>query len=168
MFPRYKVCGCCLNATAAALLAQIGLGHVLRDLRAQPLDRLALASAGRSVTLPIPPGGFSVSREALDEALVREAIAEGAEFLDSTRARLGGNAGTADQRHVDLSNGSNSVTAATKLVIAADGLRGSLLENCVEFPRIAARDSLIGVSAVLESAAPHYRPGTIYMAVGKG
>jgi menaquinone-9 beta-reductase len=58
--------------------------------------------------------------------------------------------------------------AAAKLVIAADGLRGSLLENCAEFPRVAARDSLIGVGAVLASAAPHYRPGTIYMAVGKG
>jgi menaquinone-9 beta-reductase len=167
-FPRYKVCGCCLNATAAALLEQIGIGHVLRDLRAQPIDQLALATTGRSVTLPIPPGGFSVSREALDEALVREAISGGAEFLDGTRARLGDNADSADQRLVELSNGSSSVTAATNLVIAADGLRGSLLENCAEFPRVAARDSLIGVGAVLASAASHYRPGTVYMAVGKG
>jgi flavin-dependent dehydrogenase len=167
-FPRYKVCGGCLNATAAALLAQIGLGHVLRDLGAQPVDRLALATANRSVILPIRPGGFSVSREAFDEALVREAIGDGAQFLDGTRARLGANADRADQRHVELSNGSESVTAAAKLVIAADGLRGSLLENCAEFPRVAARDSLIGVGAVLASAAPQYRPGTIYMAVGNG
>jgi flavin-dependent dehydrogenase len=167
-FPRYKVCGCCLNATAAALLEQISLGHLLHDLRAQPLDQLALASGGRSVSLPLPAGGFSVSREALDEALVREAVTEGAEFLAGTRARLRDTDDDPDRRVVELSDGSNSFDVAAKLVIAADGLRGSLLENSAEFPRMAARDSLIGVGAVLASAPPQYRPGTIYMAVGKG
>ncbi|HEY2147947.1 MAG TPA: FAD-dependent monooxygenase, partial [Pirellulales bacterium] len=87
-FPRSKVCGSCLNATGAALLERIGLGHLLGDLGAEPLDEIALAAAGRSVCLGIPRGGAVVSRAALDAALVSEAVTAGAMFHGATRARL--------------------------------------------------------------------------------
>jgi menaquinone-9 beta-reductase len=165
-FPRYKVCGCCLNATAAAMLERIGLGHLLRDLRAQPIDQLALASADRIISLPLFNGGFSISREALDAALVQEAISSGVEFIDGIQARLSGETG--DGRCVQLSSGADTVQVAAKIVIAADGLRGSLLAPCPEFHRIAAPDSLVGIGTTLAAAPPSFRAGTIYMAVAPG
>ncbi|HEV2971637.1 MAG TPA: FAD-dependent monooxygenase [Pirellulales bacterium] len=165
-FPRYKVCGCCLNATAAEVFERIGLGHLLRGLGARPIDQFALASGGRVVSLPLVDGGFSVSREALDAALVREAIVCGVEFIDGVQARLSGE--TANGRTVQLSRDGRAVQIATKVVIAADGLRGSLLDASPDFHRIATPDSLVGIGTTLEAAPQYFRAGTIYMAVAQG
>ena len=166
VFPRYKVCGCCLNATAAAVLDRIGLGHVLRDLNARPIDRLALAFGGRAASLRLPAGGCSISRAALDSALAGEAVASGAEFLDGVQARLSRK--THRDRIVQLSGASRTVEVAAKVVIAADGLRGSLVENDPDFPRIAAPDSLLGIGTTLSAAPAECAAGTIFMAVGDG
>jgi flavin-dependent dehydrogenase len=166
VFPRYKVCGCCLNATAAAVLDRIGLGHVLCDLSARPIDRLALAFGGRVASLRMPTGGFSISRGALDTALVGEAVASGVEFLDGVQARLSRE--TQRERIVQLSGGGGNEEVAAKVVIAADGLRGSLLGNDPDFPRIAAPNSLLGIGATLSAAPAECTAGTIYMAVGDG
>jgi flavin-dependent dehydrogenase len=166
VFPRYKVCGCCLNATAAAVLDRVGLGHVLSNLNARPIDRLDLAFGGRVASLRMPTGGFSISRGALDEALASEAVASGVEFLDGVQARLSRE--THRERIVQLSGASRTVEVAAKVVIAADGLRGGLLANDPEFPRIAAPDSLLGIGTTLSAAPAECAVGTIYMAVGDG
>jgi flavin-dependent dehydrogenase len=166
VFPRYKVCGCCLNATAAAVLNHVGLGRVLSDLNAGPIERLALAIGGRVASLRMPAGGFSISRGALDTALASEAVASGAEFLDGVQARL--SCETHRERIVQLSGASRTVEVAAKVVIAADGLRGGLLANDPDFPRISAPDSLVGIGVALSAAKAECAAGTIYMAVGDG
>jgi len=170
-FPRSKVCGSCLNATGTALLERLGLGHLLSDLAAEPLNEISLAASGRLISLALPRGGVVVSRKELDAALVHEAIVAGAVFLDDTRARLCEE--TADEhlhlhRTVELKSGGAFVLARAKVVIAADGLGGGFLNGSHEFRRIAARDSLIGAGAVLAQAPADIRRGTIYMAVGRG
>jgi flavin-dependent dehydrogenase len=170
-FPRPKVCGSCLSATGAALLERIGLGHVLRDLGSPPLNEIKLAAAGRSVSIALPRGGTVASRESLDAALVREAIAAGVTIIDRTRAQLhecGRVKSGVGDRIVELADRRETVSAATKAVVAADGLGGGFLNGSQEFRRITARDSLIGAGAVLASARAGHRPGTIYMAVGRG
>ena len=79
--PRPKVCGCCLSPLAIAELASLcPLGGFPTPL---PLTNVCLVSAGRSVRMPMPGGGV-LSREGLDTALVRQAIAAGADWLPHT------------------------------------------------------------------------------------
>ncbi len=145
VFPRYKVCGCCLNASATALIRQIGLGHILEQLPAQPIQRLALAAGGRLAPVELPAGGVAISRAALDNALAHEAIAGGVRFIDGVEARLTGQ--DAESRIVELSSGAEHARIAARVVVAADGLQGSLLADNRELPRRVARGSLLGVGA---------------------
>jgi menaquinone-9 beta-reductase len=79
--PRPKVCGCCLSPLAIAELASLcPLGGFPTPV---PLKNVCLVSAGRSVRMPMPGGGV-LSREGLDTALVRQAIAAGADWLPHT------------------------------------------------------------------------------------
>src|SRR4051812_23302441 len=52
-FPRWKVCGCCLNGAALEVLRSAGLGGLLADCGAVPLSSVSLSAAGRSVSLPL-------------------------------------------------------------------------------------------------------------------
>ena len=76
--PRPKVCGCCLSQLAVAELASLCPADALPT--PLPLATVCLVSAGRSARMPMPGGGV-LSREALDTALVRQAIAAGADWL---------------------------------------------------------------------------------------
>ena len=78
--PRPKVCGCCLSQLAVAELASLCPANALPT--PLPLATVCLVSAGRSARMPMPGGGV-LSREALDTALVRQAIAAGADWLPS-------------------------------------------------------------------------------------
>ena len=76
--PRPKVCGCCLSTLAVAELASLCSSEVFPALL--PLATVRLMSAGRSARMPMPGGGV-LSRESLDTALVRQAIAAGVDWL---------------------------------------------------------------------------------------
>ncbi len=167
-FPRPKVCGGCLNARTLALLAAAGLGELPASLGGEPLDHFELWTGGRTVRLPMPRG-IAVSRAAFDEALVREAVAAGAEFLPATRAVLG--AAGSKTRRVRLPQAKCQVVA--RLVIAADGLGGSFLPGDSGHRSRAVSESRIGAGAVFDdihsrlSRHGTYRPGVIHMAVGR-
>ena len=79
--PRPKVCGCCLSSLAVAELERLCLPAYLPT--PLPLATVRVVSAGRSSRVPMPSGG-ALSREALDTALVRAAIAAGADWLPHT------------------------------------------------------------------------------------
>ena len=85
-FPRWKVCGCCLNSGALTTLHSVGLGHLASHRGAVSLGRVCLAVGGRSALLPLPPGA-ALSREVFDAALVESAVEAGAAFLPQTQAR---------------------------------------------------------------------------------
>ncbi len=86
-FPRRKVCGACLNGAALKVLSQAGLSELVSKLDGIPLTRFAVRTGGRRLNLPLPIG-LSISREALDTALIQSAIAEGVEFLPETSAAV--------------------------------------------------------------------------------
>ena len=46
-FPRWKVCGCCLNSAALATLASAGLGDLVARHGGIEVDALHLGAAGR-------------------------------------------------------------------------------------------------------------------------
>ena len=53
-FPRPKVCGCCLNGQALALLQARGLESTIANHGAVPLRHLLLAAGGRrAIRLPL-------------------------------------------------------------------------------------------------------------------
>jgi flavin-dependent dehydrogenase len=165
-FPRSKVCGCCLNPRTIATLRQVGLGGLLASHGATPLERFVLRSAGREVALPLP-GGLALSREVLDAALVRAAIAARARFLPETSAAVLPAIPLGDSRLVRLTAADHrSYDVAARVVLAADGLGRSSLPPREFASRIHPR-AKIGLGAIVADGSPNYTAGVIYMAVGR-
>src|SRR5262249_42416662 len=119
VFPRWKVCGCCLNGRALALLKAAGMDGLVNRLGAVPLRRMWLAARGRQACLSLPES-VALSREVFDAALVTAAVSAGAAFLPATLGTLG--PVTAQKRRVFLRQGGRRVEIAARLVLAADGL----------------------------------------------
>ena len=166
-FPRWKVCGCCLNRRALGVLAAVGLGDLAGECGAVPLAGLELAVRNRSAWLPLP-GGVSLSREAFDAALIRSALAAGAHFLPRSRASLPPEEPRCDHRRVLLHRGAETVCVRGRVLLAADGLGGNLLARAGLNSAPAVLGSLMGAGIILSTDEAHYRRGTIYMACGPG
>lgn len=164
-FPRWKVCGCCLNGRALAVLRAVGLMDLPHRLGAKPLHRFLLAGRGRRASLPIA-GGAALSRAALDAGLIAEGIAAGVAFLPQTQVVL--DAVEAETRCVLLHQSTHSARLSARLILAADGLGGRLLAGANGVDVALERGSWIGGGVVLREAAPAYGPGTIFMACGSG
>jgi flavin-dependent dehydrogenase len=162
-FPRWKVCGSCLNARALSTLAQVGLDSLTTKCQAVVLSRLHLAARSRDAVLPLPEGA-AVSREAFDAALVQLAIDAGAAFLPETYATLGGIAG--DARMVFLRQGPRERLAGGRILVAADGLSGRVLAGEPGIRTVSLHASRIGAGALTSDAPASYERGTIYMACG--
>jgi flavin-dependent dehydrogenase len=162
-FPRWKVCGGCLNERALGTLAGVGLESLTTRCRAVPLKRLHLAARDCGATLPLP-GGVALSRESFDAALVQAAVAAGAAFLPGTYATLAGIGPYG--RIAFLRQGPREWPAAARLVVAADGLSGRLLAGEPAMHALAIRNSRIGAGAVVSEAPDFYERGSIHMACG--
>lgn len=182
-FPRPKVCGACLNRRAVSWLETAGLTNLLPDLNAVPVSRFYVAVKEKQLSLNLP-GGFAVSRDAFDAALVRAAIDAGADFFPRTHAVLqpgGSNARTValhsesdsndgSDKHdgdVILASASNSDFVTARVVLIADGLGNSTLSQVDEFPSRVAKRSRIGLGARIEDSTAEFPAGTICMGVGR-
>lgn len=163
-FPRWKVCGCCLNGRALAVLRAVELDELAGGLRAVPLERLRLGSGGSWADIPLA-GGVALSREALDAGLVRAAIRSGVAFLPQTQAVLGSI--EAGGRTVLLGRGEGAVRVATRLVLAADGLGGRLLSGQAGTDVVTEEGSWVGAGAIAETAPDAFHSGTVFMACGR-
>lgn len=163
-FPRGKVCGCCLNGMALAELGAVGLAHLPDRLGAVGLSEFQIASCGRSVSVPLPAGA-SISREALDAALIAEATIAGAAFLPGTSAQLGRL--TPQGRTIRLHAGGAQATVEARVALAADGLSGRFLAGDCVFRLRRARGARVGGATIIECAAREYADHTIYMACGR-
>lgn len=166
-FPRYKVCGGCLNPRSLRVLRAAGLGPLVERLGAVPLTRFRLGVQGATADVPLPPGA-GVSREAFDAALVREAIAAGAAFLPGASASLLPVTGSVDRRTLRIRQAGRPHPVEARVVVAANGLTGGLEDRATEPDSEAGRPwepgSRVGAGAMIPAPAPGYEPGTIYMA----
>ena len=164
-FPRFKVCGACLNREALSTLRAEGLGTLVDDAMGVDLGQFHVRMAGRSARFPLPEGK-ALSRERFDTALVTAAIAEGVDFLPETTASA--REAEDDARPVQLDRQGVSVMARARLVLVAAGLGN----HCVDQePRIATTVSpsaRIGAGCMLDDAPDNYTAGAIHMAVGRG
>jgi flavin-dependent dehydrogenase len=165
VFPRWKVCGCCLNGRALAILHAVGLGRLPARCGAVPLHKIELAIQTRRAVLPLP-GGVALSREALDAALVEAAIESGAAFLPGVVATVGDELETG--RCVVLRQGATRQEATARLVLAAVGLGGLGLSRKGRLAAVVEPSSRVGAGVVAARAPAFYGAGSIYMACGAG
>ncbi len=165
-FPRWKVCGCCLNGQARAVLDALGLGELIERQGGVPLERIRVGLGGRQADFPLPDGR-ALSRQRFDQALVQAAVSAGASFRPHTTARLGP-AGPG-WRSVSLRTGGSreqrQVRAAVVLVAAG------LAHRCLDGePGAGVRiqpGSRVGAGCLLPAASGGYDPSRIHMALGR-
>jgi flavin-dependent dehydrogenase len=116
------------------------------------------------------PTGAAVSREALDAALVREAIAAGSAFLPGAAASVLPSQGTPHRRILRLRSAGRDYEVESRIVLAANGLGSKLEEHGdgADFETATGRvwdpRSRVGAGVMIPRAADGYEPGTIYMA----
>jgi flavin-dependent dehydrogenase len=181
-FPRWKVCGCCLNGQALSILQSGGMGPLVESLEGVPVQQIVLASGGRQAILPLP-SEMVLSREAFDAGLIQAAKTAGTDFLPETYAHLG--LAHSGSREVILRQGAQKTKALTQLVLAADGLGGRLLRTASSHDgrldsglrnpvssrnRVsqAVKNSRIGAGTITTNGPTSYAEGTIFMACGAG
>ena len=164
-FPRPKVCGCCLNGNAIATLKETGLYHLLTENQAIALNEMCLGSKKINHTFPLQRQ-MVLSRECLDSSLIKEAMLEGAFFLDTTLAELGQL--TSSSREVFLKQGELQFLSTAKIVAAADGLGGRLLVRKNITTHLASNNTRIGAGVTLLDPPDFYKNGTLFMTSGNG
>jgi flavin-dependent dehydrogenase len=83
--PTHKVCGEFLGGPALASLARLGID--VAGLGASPIDRVRVVRGRTVAEAPLGFKGAGLSRHAMDEALLRRAVADGAEILRGAAIR---------------------------------------------------------------------------------
>ena len=163
-FPRWKVCGACVNQQALSVLHDVGLEQLVAGLSAVPIKTFQMWVAEKHASINLP-GGIVVSRSQFDAALVEAARDAGVEFLPETRAVLG--EAETSARFVELHHSGRSVVVKSQVVLAAGGLSSRFLAAAKPFSTKTYSKSRIGVGVVVCDESDRYLPGTIYMAVGR-
>jgi len=120
VFPRNKVCGCCLAPAGQRALREAGLGAVLAE--AGTIRKLRLHAGRRSTELPTARYAV-ISRQSLDSGLISHAAARGVTVLTGVAARIRGG----DVAVTTVGRGRTEHTLRAKCIIAADGLSGTSL-----------------------------------------
>lgn len=148
VFPREKICGCCLGAAGVSALDAIGLGNAVRDLgvatrqfvgylqtRRQPIHRDEPMTTRKGVVACDPPIRFSVvpgvaiSRSVLDQFLIEQSASVGVDVRQPHEAQIvhsDDRCVTVRHRAIDPAGLGNrwTTTDQYEMVIVATGLTG--------------------------------------------
>ncbi|EMI18043.1 NAD binding site [Rhodopirellula maiorica SM1] len=156
VFPRAKVCGCCIGEAGLKVFSQLGIRADVLD-SGMPTRRWCASLAGQRIELSIPEG-VAISREVLDPLMMNAAVRCGANVSMNCTAVVKGS--TRDGVSVQLDqNGTTSLHDYSCVVIAA-GLRSG---NCSGLlPWTEVPHGPFGISVMASSA--DVDPGVIYMA----
>lgn len=186
LFPRHKVCGCCINGRALAILNDTGLADCLRGLMPTTTSSLAIRYAGRKLDIAMPQN-IAVSRKALDQCLLNEARKAGCDVVEQATATVvptgvSDVSSTDSFRTITLKSRSPNVVKTDveasasenieskvygRVVLVCDGLGHPSLHLLPEFSSPPKSGSRIGLGAVIprsdgDSWIP---PGAVLMAV---
>jgi 2-polyprenyl-6-methoxyphenol hydroxylase-like FAD-dependent oxidoreductase len=164
-FPRWKVCGACLNGAALATLAAGGLGERVRQLGAVPLTGMRVAAWGRSVAIPLTDR-VALSRQTFDAALVEAALLTGVSFLPNTWARVQG--ATPEARQVELRHAGREIRVLARVIVAADGLGAASCAGASDLRTVIESGSRLGAGAATADFPSSYELGTLFLACGTG
>ncbi len=145
VFPRNKVCGCCLAPAGQRALHEAGLGSVLAE--AGTISQLRLHAGARSATLPTARYAV-ISRQILDAGLISHAEARGVTVLTGVAARIRGG----EVAVTTIGQGRTEHTLRAKCIIAADGLSGTSLAEVPGAEWTIAPRSRMGCGLLLTRA----------------
>jgi flavin-dependent dehydrogenase len=179
-WPREKVCGGCLNAKAVAMLETAGLRSVLRG--SQSINNVAWYVGNQSLEMDAP-GGVAILRSELDERIVASAVERGCAFYSGVKAKLlpaddsqptaptpilplSTRGGSEESRTLELRHSSGTVNVHANVVLACDGISGTLLADEPWANWSVARGGWMGVSTTCESWPSNAEAGCIHMHVG--
>jgi menaquinone-9 beta-reductase len=165
-FPRWKVCGCCLNAQAQAVLAAAGAGALIDSQGGVPLRRLQLGHRGERATLALPDGR-ALSRERFDQALVQAAVEAGAHFRERTAARLGPVDAEARTLTLQRHGSPQALAVRAQVVLVAAGLAHRCLPAGEAGAPVIQRHARFGAGCVLAAPEAPYPAGSIHMAIAR-
>ena len=118
---RHKVCGEFLSGEALEDLHALGID--VASLGAVPLDHVRLAAARRAAEAPLPFAAASLTRKALDTALIAEAIAAGVKVERGRSVEALERASTNAWR-ITLDDGTTREAATVFLATGKHDLRG--------------------------------------------
>ncbi|MGN6505070.1 MAG: NAD(P)/FAD-dependent oxidoreductase [Tepidisphaeraceae bacterium] len=163
-WPREKVCGGCVNASAVRMLRDAGLGEIVRGR--PTLNRCLIRSGGRAIEVPLPAGA-AVDRRTFDAALVNAFQSAGGVWVPAARATLLP-ADAADHRQIVIQCDGASHTVRAGLVLACDGIGGTSLRDEPWAAWRVAPAAWFGVAARLPADALACAAGRIEMHVGRG
>ncbi len=169
-FPRWKVCGACLNGRALNSLREAGLGDAIglsqvpSPLRPVPLDRFQLRFGGQTTTMPLPDG-VAISRARFDATLAGAASEAGATVVFETHASVG--EVREESRGVRLVRRGQPSDVRATIVLDAAGLGGNCLPAGAKPQVHVAPRSRVGAGCVVADGPGDYHPGTIFMAAGR-
>ena len=164
-FPRWKVCGCCFNNQAQAILSSRGETTLFEDCGGQRLNSLRLGLRGREASLALP-NGYVLSREQFDQALINAAIKAGASVRFQMTAQV--EEASPNYRRVrlkDHQSGTTSHVNARVVLVAAGLSQRCLPQNEAGQSRIR-KQSRHGAGCVVDDDTDHYPSGAIHMAIG--
>ena len=164
-FPRWKVCGCCFNAQAQGVLEALGQGDLMVRSGAQPLQQLRIGFHGQTATLSLP-GGWVLSRERFDQALLEAAAAAGATVRFQTRGQLGAACSATRSVRLTSSAGGPQEEVQARVVLVAAGLVNHCSPEHSSVETVAT--SRLGAGCVLPPRAHGYASNVIHMALGNG
>ena len=119
--PRHKVCGEFLSGEALEDLHPLGID--VASLGAVPIDYVRLAAASRAAEAPLPFPAASLTRKALDTALIAEAIAAGVR-VERGRSVLALGRTASGMWQATLNDGALFVAPAVFLATGKHDLRG--------------------------------------------
>ena len=167
-FPRWKVCGACLNGQALAVLRSVGLGDVVDDGSALPLNEfcVALGSSGEASRFPLPEGR-AISRARLDSELVEAAIDAGSAFVSEVEGEVGESLEATRPVRLRCVEGRQETTVQGRVVLVAAGLASRCLERDPTIRTQVRPNSKIGAGCVVDAFPRFYQEGSIFMAVGR-
>ena len=119
--PRHKICGEFLSGEALEDLHTLGID--VASLGAVPIDYVRLAAARRAAEAPLPFPAASLTRKALDTALIAEAVAAGVR-VECGRSVQSLSRTTANVWQASLDNGTTREAPTVFLATGKHDLRG--------------------------------------------
>lgn len=164
-FPRFKVCGGCLNPRSLGVLDRLEATPILNDLGAASIDRINVRSGTKAAVLTLP-AGRGVTRAALDTELLTLAANAGVDVRLETEARVDPCESPAENRTVVLRDETGEQSLSARWVIAADGLAGSSRARSQETPTSIRVGSRVGVGCTMDAEAFDFEDGLVEMLVG--
>lgn len=145
IFPRPKVCGCCLGPIGISVLQEMDLLH---HLERTELHYVEIVAAGRAFQLPLPRT-ITLSRESLDLCLLKAAEKAGAVILPGHTARI------RDSR-VWLNLPGEPRELKCTAIVDARGLQHAATTR-------SNPNALVGLGTTTQSSAPLVRSATLRM-----